>query len=55
MNQKQKKYQDKIKKPVAWIAKMNKDKDWRWVSIHKSSVENIYDIVKPVYLEVNND
>lgn len=52
MNQKQKKYQEKLKQPVAWVGKMKGDKDWRWSSTHKSSVEDVYDIVKPVFLEV---
>jgi len=55
MNQKQKKYQEKLKQPVAWVGKMKGDKDWRWSSTHKSSVEDVYDIVKPVFLEDPHD
>ena len=55
MNQKQKKYQEKLKQPVAWVGKMKGDKDWRWSSTHKSSVEDVYDIVEPLFLEVSND
>lgn len=55
MNSKQKRYQDKRKQPVAWVGKMKGDKDWRWSSVHKSSVEDTYDIVAPLYLSPDTE